>query len=248
MKLSTQNKTDLLEILMVMAILFLIIVIYVPVAVWEEESFYEKESRYRMQNLYDVESFYSRLTGEYNPNFLEAMNLVNAARDSAVADSLFMGEQEIILGGKNFSVDITESFGFEFDTTFGLKSFRRDTVLDTTVQIVVYAEDLGRNDTSFIRKKDLYTYEEDENFIDIVKEEPIQRIEAIEFYKTYLPDSSTYFCPLTLEPYTMEISDDGSSFKVSSPITEMVKEPRYLLFSFKANSHGLIKDGQRSWE
>lgn len=248
MNLSTQNKTDLLEILMVLAILFLIIVIYVPVAIWEEENYYEKESRYRMQNLYDIETFYSRLTGEYHPNFMEALGLVNAARDSAVADSLFIGEQEITLDGKKYFVDIGESFGFEYDTTFGIKSFRRDTILDTTVQIAMYSEDLGRNDTSFIRKKDLASYEVDENFLGIVKEEPIQRIEAIEYFKTYLPDSSTFFCPLTEEPYLTEISEDGSSFKVASPITEVVKEPRYFLFSFKANSHGLIKDGQRSWD
>ena len=39
----------------------------------DEEEAYEKESRYRMQNLYNVESFYSRLTGEYNLNFFEAL-------------------------------------------------------------------------------------------------------------------------------------------------------------------------------
>ena len=33
---------------------------------------------------------------------------------------------------------------------------------------MIYAEDLGRNDTSFIRKKDLAGYQQDENFLDIV--------------------------------------------------------------------------------
>ncbi len=248
MNLSQQNKTDLLEIAIILAMFFLIVVIYVPVAIWEEESFYEKESRYRMQNLYDVNVFYSTLTGEYNPNFLEAMNLVNATRDSAVADSLFIGEQVITLNGKDFTVDIGESFGFEYDTTFGLKSFRRDTVLDTTLQIVNYSEDLGRNDTSFIRKRDLIDYKHHDNFIGIIREEPMSRVEAIEYYKTYLPDSSTYFCPLTNEPFKMEIIEDGTSLRVASPIEETIVEPRYLLFSFKAKSHGIIKDGQKSWE
>ena len=76
MELTQQNKTDLLEIVIILAILFLIVVIYLPVAIWEDEERYEKESRYRMENLYDVESFYSRLTGEYNPNFLEALSVV----------------------------------------------------------------------------------------------------------------------------------------------------------------------------
>ena len=248
MKLSQQNKTDFLEIAIILAMFFLIIVIYVPVAIWEEEAHFQKESRYRMQNLYDVEEFYSRLTGSYNPNFLEAMTLINAARDSVVADSLFIDEQQITIGGKGFIVDIGESFEFEFDTTFGFKSFRKDTVNDTTVQIALYAEDLGRIDTSYIRKKDLSGYESEENFIEIVKEEPMKRVEAIEYYKTYLPDSSNYYCPLTNIPYQMEIGEDGASLKVSSPIKETIKESRYLLFSFKANSHGIIKDGQQSWD
>ena len=111
-----------------------------------------------MQNMYDIESFYSQLTGEYNPNYLEALSVVNATRDSTVSDSLFFGEQKIILFGKEFSVDVTESFSFEYDTTFGIKSFRKDTINDTTLQIAVFSKELGRNDTSFIRKKDLSLY------------------------------------------------------------------------------------------
>ena len=159
MQLTQQNKSDLLEVVIILALFFLIVVIYVPVAIWEEETFYEKESRYRMQNAYDIESFYSRLTGEYNPNFLEALSVVNAARDSTIADSLYIGEQSIMLEGKEFLVDVDESFGFEYDTTFGIKSFRKDTVQDTTLQVVILSEDLGRNDTSFIRKKDLRSYQ-----------------------------------------------------------------------------------------
>ena len=165
MQLTQQNKSDLLEVVIILALFFLIVVIYVPVAIWEEETFYEKESRYRMQNAYDIESFYSRLTGEYNPNFLEALSVVNAARDSTIADSLYIGEQSIMLEGKEFFVDVDESFGFEYDTTFGIKSFRKDTVQDTTLQVVMFSEDLGRNDTSFIRKKDLGSYQSNDNFV-----------------------------------------------------------------------------------
>jgi hypothetical protein len=248
MNLSEQKIKDLLEVGIILAMLFLIIVIYVPVAIWEEEAQFKKESRYRMQNLYDIEVFYSRLTGEYNPDFLEAMGVVNATRDSAVADSLFIGEQSVYLFGKEFNVDVGTAFGFEFDTTFGFKSFRRDTVLDTTVQIAIYSEDLGRNDTSFIRIKDLDGYLQDQNFVSVIKKEPMKRVEAIEYYKTYLPDSSTYYCPLTGIPYEMNIDTSQSSLKVLSPIKNTIKEPRYLLFSFKANSHGIIQDGNKSWD
>ena len=201
-----------------------------------------------MQNAYDIESFYSRLTGEYNPNFLEALSVVNAARDSTIADSLYIGEQSILLEGKEFFVDVDESFGFEYDTTFGIKSFRKDTVQDTTLQVVMFSEDLGRNDTSFIRKKDLGSYQSNDNFVGITREEPMERVEAIEYYKTYIPDSTTYYCPLTSDNYIMEISDDGSELMISSPIQDPVVESHYLLFSFRAMNHGVIKGGRRSWE
>ena len=248
MQLTQQNKSDLLEVVIILALFFLIVVIYVPVAIWEEETFYEKESRYRMQNAYDIESFYSRLTGEYNPNFLEALSVVNAARDSTIADSLYIGEQSILLEGKEFFVDVDESFGFEYDTTFGIRSFRKDTVQDTTLQVVMFSEDLGRNDTSFIRKKDLGSYQSNDNFVGITREEPMERVEAIEYYKTYIPDSTTYYCPLTSDNYIMEISDDGSELMISSPIQDPVVESHYLLFSFRAMNHGVIKGGRRSWE
>ena len=86
MKITKNNKTDFLELIIIASLFLLIVVIYVPVAIWEEEDAFRKESRYRMQNLYDVESFYSRIIGEYNPSYLEALSVVNAVRDSTIAD------------------------------------------------------------------------------------------------------------------------------------------------------------------
>ena len=100
MELTQQNKTDLLEVVIILAMFFLIIVIYVPVAIWEEESFYEKESRYRMQTLNDIQSFFARLTGGYTSSFSEALSVVNAVRDSTIADSLYNGEQNLIINNK----------------------------------------------------------------------------------------------------------------------------------------------------
>ena len=149
-----QNKSDALEILIILAMFFLIVVVYVPVAIWEDESFYEKESRSRMQNMYDIQTFYSRLTGQYSSSFLEAMEVVNAVRDSTIADSLFFGEQTLLLNNEKYLISVNQSYGFEYDTTFGIKSFRKDTVLDTILQINMYSEELGRDDTSFIQKKE----------------------------------------------------------------------------------------------
>ena len=246
--MNQQNKSDILEIFIILAMFLLIVVIYVPVAIWEEESYYEKVSRYRMQNVYDVQSFYSRLTGAYTPSFFEAFNVVNSVRDSTIADSLFLGEQNLVIGNQKYLIDVNQSYGFEFDTTFGFKSFRKDTLLDTIVQISMYSKDLGREDTSFIRKKELYSYKSLSDFNGIIKEEPIKRVQAVEYYKTYIPDTVNYYCPLTNEPYILGISDDGASFSVSSPISDPIIKRHYLLFAFKATNHGLIKGGRRSWE
>ena len=246
-----QNKlSDLLELAMVLAFLFLIIVIYVPVSVWAEEREFEKRSRFNMQNIYDIEMFYEQLTGSYSPNFFEAMNVVNSARDSLLGDSLYVGEQSLILFGRQYNVDINETFGFNYDTTFGFKSYRRDTILDTTVQIIMYSQELGRNDTSFTQKRHLNNYMEDPNFIDKLNEEPLKRVELIEYYKTYIPDSSTYGCPLTDKSYMISIDNENKKLKVVSPINRKTpyKDPRFLIFSLKSNGHGEINDGNRSWD
>ena len=156
-------------------------VIYVPVAIWEEESYFKKESRYRMKNFNDIQSFYSRLTGGYTSSFFEALSVVNAVRDSTIADSLYTGEQNLFVNNLNYMVDVNQSYGFEYDTTFGVKSFRKDTLLDTILQISMYSEELGREDTSFIQKKELYNYEQLPDFRSILKEEPINRVQAIEY-------------------------------------------------------------------
>ena len=246
-----QNKfSDLLELAMVLAFLFLIFVIYVPVFIWAEEHDYEKRSRFNMQNIYDVEVFYEQLTGSYSPNFFEAMHVVNSARDSLLGDSLYVGEQNLTLFGRQYNVDIYETFGFNYDTTFGFKSYRRDTILDTTVQIIMYSQELGRNDTSFTQKKYLNTYMEDPNFVEKLSEEPLKRVELIEYYKTFLPDSNTYSCPLTTKSYIINVDNENKKFKVVSPITREnpYKDPRFLIFSLNSNGHGEINDGNRSWD
>ena len=94
----------------------------------------------KKKNFHKAKQLYQEIL-DSNPNFLEAMSVVNATRDSAIADSLFIGEQLVKLRGKEFLVDVDESFGFEYDTTFGIKSFRKDTLLDTILQISIFSHE-----------------------------------------------------------------------------------------------------------
>ena len=139
--------SDLLELAIVLSFIFLVIAIYVPRAIWDEEDYYRKESRYRMQNIFDVESFYQILTEEYSEDPLWALSVVNAARDSLTADSTFLEDQLINISGKIIDINIPVDYDVEFDTTFGFLKSRRDTILDTTVTLIMFSEEISRNDT-----------------------------------------------------------------------------------------------------
>ena len=248
MDLNKKSTLEILELLIVFAVFSLICVIYIPISIWNEESVFEKESRFRMRNLYDLEEFYNELTGSYTKDYNEAVMVVNSVRDSIVADSLYLGEQKLLLFGKEYNIDVSDDFSFEFDTTFGFQKFRKDTVLDTVLTVVVYSKDLSRNDTSFTQKRYLDDYSSNPDFMGVINEEFVERVEKVEYYQTFLPDSLTYFCPLINQQYDININDDNSGFRIASPIKELYTENRYLFFSFKARSHGYISDGNPSWD
>ena len=243
-----QFHSDLLELFIVLGFIFMIITIYVPKAIWEEEAGIKEQSRFYMQNIFDVESFYNTLTDSFNVNGLWAINLVNAVRDSVMADSTYLGERILSVKGKDVAVDIPKGFDVDFDTTFGFPKVRRDTIMDTTHTIVMFLEDLGRNDTIFIQHKKLPEFKENPNFVFLIATESKERSELINYYDSYQPDESMLYCSLTNELYKITVANDQSSVRVASPITDLYMERRYLIFSFKANNHGYINDGINSWD
>ena len=243
-----QFRSDLLELFIILSFIFMIFTIYVPKAIWEEEAHAEEQSRFYIQNVFDVESFYNTLTDSFNVDGLWAINLINAVRDSIMADSTYLDERVLSLNGKDVAVNIPKGFDVDFDTTFGFFKIRRDTITDTTHTIVIYLEDLARNDTIFVQHKKLAEYEANPNFVEKIATESKERSELTNYYDSYQPDVSMLYCPLTQELYKISIADNQSSVRVASPITELYKESRYLIFSFKAYNHGYINDGLRSWD
>ena len=241
-----QNKTDWIELLIVLAIVFLIIAIYVPVAIWADEDYYEGLSHSRMENVYNIERFYAQLTDEYNQNGYEAMHIINAVSDSVTADSNYVGEQKLNLLGKVIDVNVPAGFGVEFDTTFGFHKFKRDTTADTTSTVIMYSEELSRNDTIFVQKKEVVNLQEDPAFRGVIAEEPLEIVAVDSYYDKYQPDSTQFFCPVTKELYKLTFVEDG--FRVDSPIEETYKKHKYLVFAFKADNHGYIEDGVASWD
>lgn len=243
-----QFRSDLLELFIVLTFIFMVITIYVPKAIWEEETEAENQSRFQMQNVFDVESFYYTLTDSFNVNGLWAINLINAVRDSVMADSTYLGERVLSLSGKDVAVNIPTGFDVDYDTTFGFPKVRRDTIMDTTYTIVMFLEELGRNDTIFIQHKKFAEYEDMPNFVAMIASETKERSELTNYYDSYQPDETMLNCPLTNELYKIDVADDRNSVRVASPITDIYKERRYLIFSFKAHNHGYINDGIRSWD
>ena len=240
--------SDLLELAIVVAFLFLIISIYVPRAIWDEEEYFEQRSHFYMENTYDIQNFYKSLTGEYNPDGLWVMQVVNSVRDSLTGDSTYLGEQSIGLNGQDFVVNVPKGYDVDFDTTFGFPMMRRDTIVDTTATLVMYSEDLSRNDTSYVQKKRLEKFTTDSNFVAVLEEVSSERVEVVNYYDSYMPDSSMYFCPVTQKAYLISIKDEGNAVRVDSPIEETVVRKRYAIFAFKADNHGFVDDGAKSWD
>jgi len=135
-----KKYSDLIELGIVFAFLFMIITIYIPSMIWEEEAEAAENARFNIQTVHDVEYFYKILTNNYESNGLWAMNVVNAVRDSVLADSTYLGERNFELIGESVNVNIPEGFDVEYDTTFGFLKTRRDTLIDTIHTIVVYSE------------------------------------------------------------------------------------------------------------
>ena len=73
------------------------------------------------------------------------------------------------------------------------------------------------------------------------------RKETTPYNFVFLPDASQLVCPLTGEPYIIEINEEANSVRVSSPIRSY-RDNRYGFFALKTRSHGYIIDGTRSWD
>ena len=91
------KKIEILDWGIIVSFILMLIVIYIPLSIWAEEENYKNESRRRMGIIVKAQEFYKELTGLYTMYGDNLFELVEAAMDSLLADSLFLGEQKIIL-------------------------------------------------------------------------------------------------------------------------------------------------------
>lgn len=243
-----EYKPSLVKVLNIIAVIMcviLIIVIYLPASIWREEDAIRKLGRKRLSILTDVESFYRQMAGEYQPDPVLAMKVLSAVRDSTRADSNFYDSQKIILHEGTFKMDVVNNFYLNFDTTFALSYQRRDTVLDTSYQVVIWNEELFSFDTIFVYSSRINEVKNDSLFRGLINTEINPRVTTDMYYRKYYLDSSIAYSPLNNEQYEVILDEDN--IRIQDPLEGEYREPRFLVFAFKDTSCGYIVNGEKSW-
>ncbi len=249
-----ERKISILDWGIIISALLLLLTVYLPQSIWLEEEQYKKEGRKRMSDIANAEDFYFEMTGKYTLDGKHLFELVEAAMDSLIADSLFTGKKIIKLGEKTYPVTLERGFEIRVDTTFSDPTELYFSYEDTVYCVGLRNLESGGTDTLFVNVRDLSIYQADENFQQIFSLDVVTRSEIRTDYlrKKYHLDNRLLTCPVTREPYIFEIdtTDDGAIFQVTSPLHRLdkpYKESRFGVFTFEAGDHGYIRDAQTSW-
>ena len=253
-KQNYSQKINLLDWGIIISALLLVLTVYLPQSIWEEEEQFKKEGRNRMTDIANAEEFYFEMTGKYTLNGVHLFNLVEAAMDSLIADSLFLGKRIINLADNSYAITLERGFEIRVDTTFSDPTEIYYSYEDTIYTVGLRNPESGGTDTLFVNVKDLTKYQNDKSFQNIFNMDVLTRSEYRTDYlrKKYHLNDDLLICPVTMEPYIFEIdsTDDEAIFRVTSPLhilEKPYKESRFGIFTFKAGDHGYISGGQKSW-
>ena len=152
------TKTAVLDWLFVFSIILLCVIVYIPKYIWMEEKADRDESRFRMRTISDAAEFYKELTGNYTIDGEKLFGLVEAAIDSAYADSLFLGDQQIVLNNRFYNVKINKGFDYRADTTFSIGELITETIIDTIYLTEEYTDSTQSEyslDTNYVNSADI---------------------------------------------------------------------------------------------
>ena len=249
-----ERKISILDWGIVISAILLLLTVYLPQLIWKEEVKFRNEGRHRMSAIANAEEFYFEITGIYTSDGEHLFELVEAAMDSLIADSLFTGDQIINLGGQAYPVTMERGLETRVDTTFSQATEIYFSYEDTIYTVGLNNTESGGIDTLFVNVKDLERFQADEHFRDIYNIDIVTRSEIRTDYlrRKYHLSFSMLNCPLTKNPYIFEIdtTDEEAVFSVISPL-HVLKDPytesRFGVFTFEAGDHGYIKGTQKSW-
>ena len=249
-----ERKISVLDWGIVISTILLLLTVYLPQSIWKEEVKFRKEGRLRMTAIANAEEFYFEMTGIYTLDGEHLFDLVEAAMDSLIADSLFTGEQVINLQGTFYPINIERGFENRVDTTFSSPTELYFSYEDTIYTVGLKNVESGGSDTLFVNVRDIARYQSDEYFQNIYNMDIVTRTELRTDYlrKKYHLINSMLYCPLTNNPYIFEIdtTDGEPIFMVTSPLhlqEEPYTESRFGVFTFEAGDHGFIRGNQKSW-
>ena len=247
------KKINLLDWGIIFSTLIMLSMVYIPQIIWSEEDSYKKESRHRMSVISNAQDFYYEMIGDYTNNGELLFDLVEAAMDSSLADSLFLGKRPIQLNNRELIyVNIEQGFGEKIDTTFSFPVPIKKISLDTIYTVGLKNIETNGIDTLFANARDISKFTSDSSFFAIFSTDTITRTEKSTDYlrRKYHLNYELLNCPVTDKPYIFEIDelDDGmKAFNISSPISDDYFERRFLFFKFEPRNHGYIHAGIKSW-
>ena len=246
------KKIEILDWGIIFAAIIMLFMVYIPKSIWQEEVKIRNEARHRMLSISYAQDFYKELTGSYTMDGSHLFELVEAAMDSLIADSLFLGERDIKLQSGEYKVNMEKDFDIRVDTTFSNPENIRIAKLDTIYTIGLNNSKSEAIDTIFVNPRNLDYYKSQSNFYAVFNQDTVSRSELITDYlrmKYHLSDELLY-CPISKEKYIFEIDSTNKEnfiFSVKTPLSEDYTDRRFIIFSFESGDHGKVVGGNTSW-
>ena len=139
--LNYEQKISFLDWGIVISAIFLLLSVYLPQIIWEEEAKFRKEGRHRMNAIANAEEFYLEMRGSYTMDGEHLFELVEAAMDSLIADSLFVGDKMIDLDDGSYEVNLERGFEIRVDTTFSAPTELYVSYADTVYSVSMKNEE-----------------------------------------------------------------------------------------------------------
>ena len=203
------KKIEILDWGIIFSTIIMLFMVYMPVSIWQEEMKIRNEARHRMLAISNAQEFYKELTGTYTMDGEHLFLLVEAAMDSLLADSLFLGTQYIKLQSGHYKVNMEEDFEIRVDTTFSHSENIRVTTLDTIYAIGLNNSEGSGVDTIFVNADNLGYYKSQSNFYGIFNQDTTSRSELITDYlrMKYHLTSDLLYCPISKKKYIFEINN-----------------------------------------
>jgi len=216
--------------------------------------YYKSESRHRMSSINAAQEFYRELTGHYTIDGSHLISLVQQSRDSLLGDSLFYGEKTIHIDGVPNFINISSGFEFRVDTTFSKETLVKKKIEDIILTVGMLNQETNKIDTIFVNNKHIEKFKSDSLFSGVYDVDTSSHTEVFSDYKRlgFRLTTDLLHCPLTNEKFLLGLDESDPEmpiFTVKSPVPSGYSEPRYLyLYRFKADNHGYISDGRKSWK